>query len=74
MKNGKVVEVSVETGLTNGTQTEIASGIFEGDMVVTSVQQPSANGNQRTNQTQSPFGAFGGGGGGGGMRGAGGFR
>lgn len=71
MKNGKVIEVSVEVGLTNGTQTEIASGISEGDVIVTSVQQSTTNGGQRTNQTQSPFGAFGGGGGGG-FRGAGG--
>lgn len=71
MKNGKVSEVSVEIGLTNGIQTEIVSGISEGDIVVTSVQQSTSTGGQRTNQTQSPFGAFGGGGGGG-FRGVGG--
>lgn len=74
LKNGKVNEVSVEIGLTNGTQTEISSGLSEGEIVVTSIQQSTANGAPRSNnQTQSPFGAFGGGGGGGGaFRGAGG--
>jgi len=35
MKNNKISEVVVETGSSNETQTEIISGISEGDVVVT---------------------------------------
>jgi multidrug efflux pump subunit AcrA (membrane-fusion protein) len=61
MKNGKIEEVSVETGITSGTQTEIISGIAEGDIVVTSTAVSSRNSSQTNGQTQSPFGSFGGG-------------
>ena len=61
MKNGKMEEVDVETGLTSSTQVEIVSGLSEGDTVVTSTITSSGTGQQRSNQTQSPFGAFGGG-------------
>ncbi len=72
LKNGKILEVTVETGLTNGTQTEISSGLSEGEVLVTSIQQTSSNAASRiNNQTQSPFGVFSGGGGGG-FRGVGG--
>lgn len=60
MKNGKPQEVTVEVGLSSDTQSEILSGIKEGDTVVTSIIQ-SANSTQQ-GQTQSPFGGFGGGG------------
>ncbi len=72
MKNGKVTSVPVTVGDANDTQTEITSGINEGDVVVTGVTQTRAT----SSQTTSPFGAtrgFGGfGGGGGGGRGGGG--
>ncbi|MBI3366359.1 efflux RND transporter periplasmic adaptor subunit [Candidatus Roizmanbacteria bacterium] len=73
MKNGKPQSVTVETGLSSDTQTEIISGISDGDIVVTSIIQP-ANGTQSRTQSTSPFGGFGGGafrlggGGGGGRR------
>lgn len=71
MKNGQVTNVPVEVGDSNDTQTEIASGINEGDTVVTGVTSTT-----RTPGTggTSPFGAirgFGGGGGGAIIRGGG---
>ncbi len=73
MKIGQVTNASVETGLFSDTQTEIISGLSEGDVVVTSIITPTT----ATGQTgASPFGGgggfgalrggFGGGGGGGG--------
>lgn len=63
MKNGTITTVPVEIGLSNDTQTEITSGLSEGDLVVTgstSTTTPTAN------STTSPFSAFGGRGVGGG--------
>lgn len=54
MKNGKVTEVSVEIGSSNDSQTEIVSGISEGDEVVTSTNQIN------TNSATSPFSGLGG--------------
>jgi multidrug efflux pump subunit AcrA (membrane-fusion protein) len=62
MKNGKMEQVNVETGLSSSTQVEIVSGISEGDTVVTSVISSAGTGQQRSSQTQSVFGGFGGGG------------
>lgn len=62
LKNGKVEQIDVETGLSSTTQIEISSGLSEGDTVVTSVISSSQNG-QSTSQTQSPFSGIGGGGG-----------
>lgn len=59
MKNGQPVSVAVEVGDSNDTQTEITSGINEGDAVVTGVISTTRT--SGTNTT-SPFGAFGGGG------------
>jgi len=73
LKNGEINTVSVEIGDSNDTQTEIISGINEGDVVVTS--QTGETASQTGTQGTSPFGAFGGGrgfGGGGGLRGGGG--
>lgn len=61
MKNGKMEQVNVETGLSSSTQVEIVSGLSEGDTVVTSTITSSGTGQQRSNQTQSPFGGLGGG-------------
>ncbi len=70
LKNNKPQSVDVEVGDSNDTQTEIKSGINEGDNVVTGTT--SGNSGTRTTGTTSPFGAFGGrgfgGGGGGGIR------
>lgn len=76
LKNGKMTQQPVEIGITSDTQTEIVSGVNEGDIIVTgtSTTTQSATG-------ASPFsalgrGGFGGGGGfaGGANRGAGGGR
>lgn len=75
MKNGQVSTVTVQVGDSSDSQTEITSGIAEGDTVVTSTIAPTT-----TTSTGSPFsgglrvGGFGGGGnavfrGGGGARG-----
>lgn len=64
LKNGKVQVVQVEAGDSNDTQTEITSGVAEGDEVVTGVINTGTS-----SQSSSPFGiggrgGFGGGGGG----------
>jgi macrolide-specific efflux system membrane fusion protein len=62
MKNGKVDTVSVEVGLSSDTQTEITSGLSEGDTVVTSSTAPRST---PSSTGTSPFSrSFGGGGGG----------
>ncbi len=61
MKNGKMQEVSVETGISSDTYTEIASGLSEGDTIVTSTIT-STQSDTKSTQTSSPFGGFGGGG------------
>lgn len=60
LKNGKPVQAPVVTGLFSDTQTEIVSGLSEGETIVTSSIVPNAasNGQQRTNQTTSPFSAL----------------
>ena len=57
MKNGKVIDVIVEVGLSSDTQTEIISGLSEGDTVVTATIQSGTTG---TTSTTSPFSAIGG--------------
>lgn len=65
LQNGNPVNVPVEVGASNDTQTEILSGLSEGQMVITNVISPTTR--ARTGQTTSPFGGtnrgFGGGGG-----------
>lgn len=56
MKNGNITSVNVETGISSDTQTEITTGIAEGDIVVTGII--TATGGQRP--TQSVFGGLGG--------------
>ncbi len=64
LKNGTVSFVPVQVGGASDTQTEILSGLSEGDDVVTGLLSSS------TSSTTSPFGlrSFGGFGGGGGVR------
>jgi macrolide-specific efflux system membrane fusion protein len=65
LKNGTVTSVPVETGISSDSETEITTGISEGDIVVTSVSTGTGTGGSTT----SPFSAFGAGrgfGGGGG--------
>ena len=63
LRNGKPVNQNVEVGLASDNQTEIISGLNEGDTVIVSTTQIT---NPSTQQTQSVFGGFGGRGGGGG--------
>lgn len=66
IKNGQVTQVPVEIGNSNDTQTEITSGINEGDVIVTG--STATNGTRPQGQSgASPFGSFGGGRGGGGF-------
>jgi HlyD family secretion protein len=58
MKNGKVSQVTVETGLSSDTQTEIISGLSEGNTVVTATIKASTA--STTSTTTSPFSTFGG--------------
>lgn len=53
-KNGQVSTVTVETGESSDTQTEIISGLSEGDIVITGSTASSA-----TSATTSPFGGGG---------------
>ena len=62
LKNNKINQVTVETGLSSSTQVEITSGLSEGDTVITSVISSSQNGQTGSSQTQSPFSGIGGGG------------
>ncbi|MGA2911016.1 MAG: efflux RND transporter periplasmic adaptor subunit [Candidatus Levyibacteriota bacterium] len=68
LKNGQVSTVTVQTGDMSGSQTVIAAGLNEGDVVVTSTISTATT----STATTSPFsgglrlGSFGGGGGGGG--------
>jgi len=81
LKNGQLVPVAITTGLSDGQNTEVLSGLNDGDQVVTgqtggNTTSNSGNGSQRLNGSGSRFsgglsGGFGGGfgGGGGGSRG-----
>lgn len=64
LNNGQISEVSVDVGDSNDTDTEIVSGLQEGDYVVTGTS--SAGGSRSQSGTTSPFGGFGGRGAGGG--------
>lgn len=59
MKSGKVEEKSVETGVASDSQTEILSGISEGEEIVTSVNTSTTT--TKSTTTTSPFSMFGGG-------------
>ncbi len=57
MRDGKPVEVVVEVGISSDSETEIISGISEGEIVVTG--EISSAGGSRSNTVTSPFSAFG---------------
>jgi macrolide-specific efflux system membrane fusion protein len=61
-KNGKITDVAVEIGDSNDTQTEIKSGLSEGDVVITStISNTSSNtSTTRNSGSNSPFGGAGG--------------
>lgn len=58
-KEGKITTVQVELGSANDSQTEIKSGINEGEEVVTSVIMPESS-RQTSGGTTSPFSGLGG--------------
>ncbi len=60
LKKGIVTQAPVETGISSDTDTEILSGLSEGDTIVTSTTTRARTGQQTT----SPFSGFGGGRGG----------
>ncbi len=60
LTNGKPVNINVEAGLSSDTQTEIVSGLKEGDTIITSTTEATTT---TSTQTQSVFGGFGGRGG-----------
>lgn len=71
MVDGKAVRTDVEVGDTFGMQTEITSGLAEGDQVEVAVAAPSGGTGNRTNGGENVFPGGGGGmfpGGNGGMR------
>ncbi len=70
LKAGKLVPVLVTTGLTNGTQTEILSGLKEGDEVVTGQTGGKAAGSSTPTGSSGGPGSIQGGPGGGGGGGA----
>lgn len=55
LRNGIEVNVPIETGLTNDTQTEVTSGLSEGDTVITGTVSTSSS------RSTSVFGGLGGG-------------
>lgn len=66
LKNGQIQSVTVTTGITTDTETEITSGLNEGDTVITSTLSNATSGTGST--STSPFGGnlrFGGAAGGG---------
>ncbi|HVA96025.1 MAG TPA: efflux RND transporter periplasmic adaptor subunit [Candidatus Acidoferrales bacterium] len=62
LKNGQLTEVPVTTGISDDTNTEISSGISEGDTVVIGTSTTTSG----SSSTASPFSGAGGRGGGGG--------
>lgn len=67
LKNNKPVDVSVEVGLSSDTQTEIISGLTEGNVVITGTVSTVRSNQTSSTGSQSPFSSFGGGGRGGGF-------
>jgi HlyD family secretion protein len=55
LKSGKVQQIPVITGSSNDTQTEITSGLNEGDTIITSTSSTMPG----TSTTTSPFGGSG---------------
>jgi len=58
MKNNVVTDVTVEVGLSSDTQTEILSGLSEGDTVVTATIAAATT--TSSSSSTSPFSSFGG--------------
>jgi membrane fusion protein, macrolide-specific efflux system len=58
LKNGKISEAEGETGITSDSETEIVSGVSEGDVIITGTTTASRS--TTTTQGTSPFSAIGG--------------
>lgn len=65
LRNGQPAEINIEVGLSSDTQTEVVTGLNEGDMVITG---SSVGGISGGTGGVSPFSTFRVGGGGGGFR------
>lgn len=57
MRNKQLTQVEVDMGLASDSQTEIVSGVNEGDTIVTSITNGSSQ--NTTTQSSSPFSPFG---------------
>lgn len=64
MKDNQVTSVDVQTGESNDTQTEITSGVNEGDVVVTSTSSGTKTTTKSSSSSSSSSSLFGGSGGG----------
>ncbi len=63
LKNNKPETIVVQTGISNDENTEIISGLKEGDVVITNIiDQSKQSFNSNTQRSFSSFGGFGGGG------------
>ena len=56
VKDGQTSTVDMVTGLSDGTNTEVVSGLAEGDMVVILATSPSSSSRSESGSTQSVFG------------------
>lgn len=72
LKDGKVSNVTVTTGIVSDTNTEIASGVSEGDVIVVKTVSSGSTTTTRSTSTTSLFSGTVGGGMSGGMSGGGG--
>ena len=57
LKNGQITQADVETGISSDTETEIISGVSQGDTVITSVTTTKST---SSSQSSSPFSGLGG--------------
>lgn len=56
LRNGQMVLIPVETGISSDSKTEIVSGLNEGETVIVSIRNQISG---SSSQTQSPFSGFG---------------
>ena len=56
VKDGQTSTIDIVTGLSDGTNTEVVSGLAEGDMVVILATSPSSSSRSDSGSTQSVFG------------------
>jgi multidrug efflux pump subunit AcrA (membrane-fusion protein) len=61
MKDNKPVEKAIEVGLSSSSETEIISGLSEGEIVITSIISANTSSGSSRNGATSVFGGMGGG-------------